>query len=244
MLRKPYAYLILFVGLLSAGSVNAQEYSFRHYVGAELKTNGFGLTYDQIRFSKNKRIHKTFSSGLSSLKHAKEIKIVNPNASNPTPFVFGKLNRVGLVHASPGLRYDVIPRHGANNLGLSFSLNVGPQLAVLKPVFLRINHNNQANDGVFVANERYNPEVHTDQTVIEGYSRSKYGWGQLDYQLGLQANPAVQVEWGKDQINSKAVVIGSRFDLFLNPLPIMANKAASQNFGAFYVQFKWGFIKL
>lgn len=240
MLCIALGFLLCIAGL----KVSAQEISKRHYTGLELKTNGFGIHYSQVWHNPKSNWHKVMSTGLSGLKHPKEIRIHNPNANNPTPYVFGKLNKVYLVHVSPGIRYEAIPRHKNNHLGLSFLVSAGPELAALKPIYLRINYNNQTNDGVFIANERYDPDVHTDQSMIEGYARSKFGWNELSYQLGLQVSPAVQIEWGKEQINSKSIVIGSRFDLFGKPLPIMANNQQSQTFGAFYIQFLWGFIKL
>jgi hypothetical protein len=245
MRSKAIPHIITAILLFTVTSVlHAQDYSVRHYAGIDIKTNGFGLQYGQARFTPNSDWHKIISTGISTLKHPKEIKIHNPRASNPTPYVFGKLNKVFLVHVTPGIRYDAIPRHKNNHLGLTFLMSIGPEIAALKPIYLRINYNNQTNDGVFIANERYNQEVHTDQSMIEGYSRSKFGWSELTYQLGVQVNPAVQVEWGKDQINSKTIVIGSRFDIFGKNLPIMANNQQSQAFGAFYIQFLWGFIKL
>jgi hypothetical protein len=241
----PYSFFILvllmFVGM---GGLQAQESSINHYLGFELKTNGFGLHYTNVTSINQSSWQRTISTGVSSLKHPKEIKIQNPKASNPTPYVFGKLHKVSLVHCSPGLIYDAIPRHKNNHLGLSFLFSAGPEVAILKPIYLRINKANQPNDAVFIMNEKYNPEVHTDQSLIEGYSRSKFGWTELAYQMGIYVNPAVRIEWGKDQINSKAIVVGSRFDLFMKDLPVLATKEQSRNFGAFYIQFLWGFTKL
>jgi hypothetical protein len=245
--NKALPHLLLFVLIIlfyNTPKLQAQDLNLNHYVGFELKTNGFGIHYSHVRQSNKSAWSKTLSTGLSSLKHPKEIKIQNPKAANPTPYVFGKLNRVGLVHLSPGLIYNAIPRHKNNQLGLSFLFSAGPEVAILKPVYLRISQRNQNKEVIFINNEKYNPEVHTDQSLIEGYSRSKFGWSDLDYQLGIYLNPAVKVEWGKDQIYSKSIVVGSRFDLFSKNLPILADNNEDSIFGAFYIQFLWGFIKL
>jgi|GEM_PF-6063047 len=244
MLRRHFTFIVLWMTLCLTSNVSAQDFPLQHYLSLDLKTNGFGMQYNQVHFRQNSNWHKSISTGVGSLKHPREIKISNPNAQNPRPYVFGKLNKTAIVHVSPGLRFDAIPRHKNNTLGLSFLINVGPEVAILKPVYLKINHNNQGNDGIFISNERYDPDVHTDQSKIEGYSRSKFGWNELSYQFGIHASPAVLLEWGKDQYNSKAIMVGSRFDLFFQDLPIMANKTDSQAFGAFYIQFMWGFIKL
>ena len=191
-----------------------------YYLGATLKNNGWGMNYEYQTQSK-KDIKTNWEVEFNTLRHSKEVNVVNPNARNPRTYVYGKLNKVGLIKVQRGVLKPVTDFRSNQHIHLSVGISGGLTLVALKPVYLDIYHPNSTNDG-FVIAERYNPAEHVDQFDILGNSKWKYGWNEMSFVWGLQAKPSMNIHWGGLTGTSKMLKIGIMGEYFPSGMPIMA----------------------
>jgi hypothetical protein len=217
-MRPVVIVLFLFCSFLTCGAQTSITKGY--YLGGTLKNNGWGLNYEyQTNFRSG--LKTNWEIEFNTLKHSKEVNVVNPNARNPRTYVYGKLNKVGLVKVQKGIIKQVTDFRSNQHTHLSLGLSGGLTLAALKPVYLDIYHPNATNDGLVVP-ERYNPNEHVDQFDILGNSKSKYGWNELSFKWGIQAKPSVNLHWGGLTGMSKMLKIGLMAEYFPSGMPIMA----------------------
>jgi hypothetical protein len=206
-----------------------------YYLGATLKNNGWGLNYEYQTFFKE-GLKTNWEFEFNTLKHDKEVNVVNPNARNPRTYVYGKLNKVGLIKVQKGIIKQVTDFRSNQHIHLSLGLSGGLTLAALKPVYLDIYHPNATNDGLVVP-ERYNPNEHVDQFDILGNSKSKYGWNELSFKWGIQAKPSVNLHWGGLTGMSKMIKIGLMAEYFPSGMPIMAKTENPKFYFSLFTSF-------
>lgn len=217
MKRTAFVIILFFIGSIGQAQTNITK---GYYFGGTIKNNGWGLNYEYQSYLKE-RIRTTWEFEYNTLKHSKEVNIVNPNARNPRTYVYGKLNKVGLLKVQKGMIKQVTDFRSNQHIHLSLGLAGGLTLVALKPVYLDIYHPNATNDGLIVP-ERYNPNEHVDQFDILGNSKSKYGWSELSFKWGIQAKPSVNLHWGGLTGTSKMLKIGLMAEYFPSGMPIMA----------------------
>lgn len=209
-----------------------------YYLGASMKNNGWGLNYEyQTNFRAG--IKTSWEVEFNTLKHSKEVNVVNPNARNPRTYVYGKLNKVGLIKIQKGLIKQVTDFNSNQHIHLSLGISGGLTIAALKPVYLDIYHSNSTNDGLVIA-ERYNPAEHVDQFDILGNSKSKYGWNELSFKWGMQVKPSVNLHWGGLTGTSKILKVGLMGEYFPSGLPIMAKTDNPKFYFSLFTSFLIG----
>ncbi len=111
-MKKAFPILFsIFLSLQLIGQENAiNQYTTIKYdnsiaVGIQLHTNGWGGNFQYLV---NKNVSNNFILNLDilSLKHPKEVKVLNPVLENAKPYVYGRKNHVLLIR--PGFGYQYI----------------------------------------------------------------------------------------------------------------------------------------
>lgn len=235
---KATKYLVVLLMLVVSGSAFGQ---FRgNYGGFMLRTTGYGAKYLHVSSIGNKKIKKLFSADLLIHKHPKEHRIYNPEIQNSGTYVYGKLNRVGLLHLNGGMSKTLVPRDEWSRIGMSYQLSGGPQIAGLKPVYLNIYYPGQNSEPGIVLPERYDPDRHVSQSNIVGYAEGRYGWNELQITYGMQLNTSLQLTWGNAGTGIKMLEIGAGLDYYPGGLTIMANTQNPKLYGTLFATLLWG----
>jgi len=235
------SFLLLFFSILG-NQVAAQElesYDVQSiYGGPVLRTNGLGATFGMRKSSK--QTTRVYQFDLVTHKHSRELKIVNQSIQNPRPYVFGKLYRTAIARANIGLEHPLIKRNDWNRLGMNANIMVGANLGMLRPVYLDIYYRRNNDVGDDIRSERYDPELHTYQEGIIGYSDKKRGWSDMEYRMGLNAQLAFDLQWTGDNGGYKALRIGGVLDYFPGGLPVMAFAENPSAPMTLFLAFIWG----
>ncbi len=172
---------------------------------------------------------------LVSMRHIKERRIRSASFSAPGSYFYGKLNATYFLRAGFGYRWDLSSKLYNNTVAAKFQVSAGPTLAFLKPVYLEIYYPTPDNQAGFLVSERYDPQKHTDQTVIFGNSSFFRGLGETRVRAGLNLKANVQFDWSdySDQIQS--VEMGAALDFYGREIPIMAFAQNKKVFTSLYI---------
>ncbi len=220
---------------------NAQTDKYRDngiYGGPILRTNGIGATFGVKQ--QGKSFTRFLQADLVTHKHSRELKIVNQSIQNPRPYVYGKLYRTAFLRFNTGLEYPLIERNDWNRLGLNATAMVGVDFGLQRPVYLDVYYRASNKNIEDIRSERYDPEIHTFQEGIIGYSDRKRGWNDMDYRVGVNAQVAFDLQWTGDNGGYKSLRIGGVVDYFPGGLPIMAFAENPRAPMTLFLGFLWG----
>jgi hypothetical protein len=226
--------------LISAVCTHAQNNKSNEarYASGVLRNNGWGVNYYWDKHYLRKH-HWSYEADLVTHKHPKEVKIVNTATRNPSPYVFGKLNRIGLLRLNAGRSFGVANPDEHGNIGLSLSVAGGPTVAFLKPVYLDVYYPSPNGDGVLIP-ERYNPTIHQSQNDIIGYSDYRYGLSEIMFKPGLSLKFSTNLSWGLYGNSLKLFRTGCTVDFFPAGLEVMAFTSNPRRYLTFFVSFGLG----
>jgi hypothetical protein len=219
--------------------VYPQETSFRG--GVTLRSNGYGLFAERVSQKKDKPWSTSIQVNALTHKHAKEVKIRNPKIPRSSGFVYGKLNRVGLVQGGYGLEYALVQKEMNRGVTMSLGSSGSIGLGVLRPVYLEFAYMNSAGTGINYVQEQYDPEKHSNRESIVGYAGETRSWSQLEYRLNLSLKTYVNVEWGNHGVAEKGLRFGVMQDFFPNGLEIMALTTNPTYYATGFVSVYWRF---
>ena len=211
--------LVYFLILISAFRSQCQTSERSFYGGGCIKSTGFGVAY-QSKFETQNKLGKQFDLDLTTYHHAQETKSFNTEANYPSPYVFGKLNKVALLRAGYAYSYTISKFTDAQRIGIDLIVGAGVSLAFLKPVYLNIIYPDAAGYDIVVS-EKYNPVKHHDKSKIAGYSDSRVGMNEMDYKGGLFARVGLGFVWGYFTNFPKRLEIGIHSEFFKHGLPVM-----------------------
>ncbi|MBP7510989.1 MAG: hypothetical protein KA981_03615 [Bacteroidia bacterium] len=235
---KRIAIAIFLLSGLHSQVISQTNLTKGFYLGGTLKNNGWGINCEYQTQIKS-GLRKNWEFEFNTLKHSKEVNIVNPNARNPRTYVYGKLNKVGLLKVQSGVVKHVTDFRSYNNIQLSVGVSGGLSLAALKPVYLDIYHPNASNDGLIIS-ERYNPQEHVNQFDILGNSKPKYGWGELSFKWGVQVKPSINLHWGGLTGASRILKVGVMGEYYPSGMPIMAKTDNPKLYFSIFLSFLIG----
>ena len=214
-----------------------QQYSY----GLMFQSKGWGVTFDYTQ--KMGKHHRVYDFDFVSLKHPKEVRIINGNYDSPPAYVFGKLNKAYALRAGYGTKNYVGIKSNKTNIQLFGQLIGGPVIGFIKPVYLQIikeRTNSAGQTETIVENERYNPEIHTNQAAIYGESSFGNGLGQMSFKAGVFAKAAFGFEWGTYADEVRTLTFGVTVDAFTGKLPIMSKVENNAIFSTFFISFAYG----
>ncbi|MFM9945283.1 MAG: hypothetical protein ACKVQB_08640 [Bacteroidia bacterium] len=213
--------LLLSILLVCMGfSSKSQTIERAFYGGLVYKTSGLGILY-QNKFDQQKKFGKQFDLELSTYRHSRETKTFNSDVNNPTPFVFGKVNKVALLKAQYSVSSKISQFSDAQRIGIDVICGAGVSVGFLKPVYINLIYPDPSGYETVVS-EKYNPSKHTDKTRIAGYSDSRVGLNEIDSKIGFSASAGIGFTWGYFTNFPKRLETGFYLEYFKNGLPVMA----------------------
>jgi len=196
-------------------------------MGAQFRT-GKNITYFKSRI---------FEAEFVSIKHPKQIRVINPYYFNARSYVYGKVNHVYVLRGGYGIKKLLNRKPYWGGIELRYLLMGGASLAIMKPVFLYFWDETYT----IINEERYDPEnpYHGSEYI---YGRAPYtsGLGDLKVSPGLMAKAGLNFEFGKYNSRIQALEAGAVAEFFPISIPIMAQNPPHNFFLTFYISFTLG----
>jgi hypothetical protein len=204
-------------------------------IGPQLKTNGFGLL-SSIDLG---TIHSTPTSldiGISTLKHVKEVKVRSLVLPNPYPYVYGKANRAFEINTSLSV-YHTLGHSKLHKPSIRIGASLGPSFAITRPVYVYV-IDYDANENSKQSLQRYNEQVHQDQSSIQGDAGWSYGFSELKAYAGIHLSLFTQIGQQRD-FSQRRICTGVNVDIYPSDLKLMiANN--NQVFTSLFISYQIG----
>lgn len=238
----------VFVAELQAQNIAITEpqllYRKSNQFGIGLNSFGLGGINYRYGWHKTGKSQAHIEADFLRVKHPKEIRRSSIITDNPIKYTFGRMNTVFFLRTGYGQTKAITERPYRNALGLNAVYSIGPNLALLKPVYLDVYYPNPSGFGGYLVSEKFDPEKHKDIFRIYGNSNFFTGIGETSLRLGAFAKAGLSVEWGQYSEEYKSVEAGITLDVFGSGLPMMAYLPEKNLFFGFYLYTNWGFKKL
>lgn len=244
-------YFLLLLCVFSLNGVNAQgeeDYTEikRQYAlsfGIVAHTNGLGITSRLTKFG-NIKSNTIYDLDIVSLKHPKEIKIVNQRYDDARPYVYGKMNSALNIKPAYGKQFILAEKREEIGVRVYANISIGPMLTALTPAFLEIiQFDSERNEITGSKIEKYDPDVHSEQYLIRGGAPFLYGIRDLNFTYGLHNKTSLLFDWSgrDDKINiMESLEVGIITDFYPDQLPILANYNNERFFTNLFVNITFG----
>jgi hypothetical protein len=249
--------IILFLSLsLFITTINAQDeinqyttvsYKNSFNGGFFLHTNGWGSS---LQYLLNSTVNKNLILNLdiTTLKHPKETKVINPNYDGAKSYVFGKINNIIGIRAGLGNQFIIADKETPKGWKVNANFVLGANFALLIPVYLEIKYDYRdpwdTNHIIqYRKTERYAPEINPQQSnqgnIYGGTSYFK-GLFESDMAIGAFGKLGFNFEWNDFESTYKFIEVGVLVDLFPEPLPIFTYIDNKTLFVNFYLNLSLG----
>lgn len=246
MIRK--LIYCLFILLMATTSALAQQpeqeevgfvYKSEAVGGLIIHTNGWGLSF---RYGRQKTYLNKTSYGLDlvNMRHPKEVKVFNPGYDDGKGYYYGKLNSVMVLRPSFGFRKVLFQKKRDQGVEVGFNAAIGPSLAFLKPVYLRIiipsSDPYQEPD---IVEEKYDPNIHHIDNIY-GRASGMKGLNETKIVPGGFVKFGLHFEYSPEEDGIKALEVGVIGDVYPKEIQIMANNQNNYYFLTLYVNLIFG----
>lgn len=209
-----------------------------------LHTSGYNLG---VSWGEMSTYYKTnfYYVGFGEIKHPKEyrqnFRFINPtNNQTSRSFVYGKQNNFFVLRAGKGFKRFYSEKAKEKGVAVSLSMEAGPTLGILKPVYLNVN--TVENRGQLTA-IKYTEETADDflnLPFIFGSAGFAKGIDEVRFVPGLHGRIAVNFEWGAYDEFIKAAEVGLMLDVFPRTIPIMVTETNRPFFLNLYITLQLG----
>lgn len=241
-LLKKYLFISLLTSTIlsfAQGEIKETEdifYKNEKSLGIMINTNGGGINY---RYGK--RIDATqrslYEVGFSFRTHPKETYIRNTNATNPTRFVYGKLNSFYNLKAGYGYQKEKYHKTDKGGISIKYYAFIGGILGILKPIYYKVH------------------DYRTDKEEIQLFNTSIHNageiYGKADFAQGIEESiflPGGYIKTGLsfDYSNNykvlRAIEFGAMLNVFPKRIPIMALETNNQINLSLFISIRFGEI--
>lgn len=204
--------------------------------GATIHVLGMGANF---RKGVNKTFFKSriFELEFVSMKHPKQVRLINPYYYNAKSFVYGKLNHVYILRAGYGFKKLLNRKPYWGGVELRVLYMGGLSIAIAKPVYLYFWDETIS----FIKEEKYNPDnPFHDEEYIYGRAPFTDGLGELKVYPGIFAKAGLNFEFGSLNSKIRALEAGGVVEFFPIAIPIMAFNPPSDLIFTFYINFSLG----
>jgi len=197
---------------------------------------GFGANF---RIGRNKTFFKSriFEIEVVSMKHPKQIRVINPYYYNSRSYVYGKLNHVYMLRGSFGYKKLLNRKPYWGGVELRLLYMGGVSIAFAKPVYLYFWDDTYS----FVKEEKYDPDnVYHGSEYIYGRAPFVSGLNEIKVYPGVLGKIGLNFEFGKQNAKIRALEGGVVIEYFPIAIPIMAYNPVQNFFPTFYLNFQIG----
>jgi hypothetical protein len=209
----------------------------KEYTGGIIAHNlGFGINF---RIGRNKTFFNSriIDIAIVSMKHPKQVRVINPYYYNSRSYVYGKLNHVYMLRGGYGYKKLLNRKPYWGGVELRLLYQGGISIAFAKPVYLYFWDESYA----FIKEEMYNPEnfYHSSEYI---YGRAPFvsGLDKIKIYPGIFVQAGLNFEFGKLNSKIRALEGGATLEYFPIPIPIMAFNPEQSLFATFYLNFQLG----
>lgn len=180
---------------------------------------------------------RIFEVEFVSMKHPKQIRVINPYYYNAKSYVYGKLNHVYILRAGYGFKKLLNRKPYWGGIELRVLYMGGISLAFAKPVYLYFWDETYS----YVKEEKYNPDnYYHNSEYIYGRAPFSDGLGELKVYPGIFAKAGLNFEFGALNSKIRALEAGGVVEYFPKAIPIMAFNPAQNLIVTFYLNFSLG----
>lgn len=210
------------------------EFSF----GLNIHTSGWGLDFRRGKHITGYK-KRVFEAELVSMKHAKEIRSVNPYFDNAKSFFYGKMNTLTVLRTGVGKQKVIYSKAEKGGVEVRLNYTAGLSLGFAKPVYLNILYPTQYDREYEVVVEKYDPEKHYIDNI---YGRAPFteGFSEIKVYPGGYAKLGFSFESGNYADDVKVIEVGAALDAFGKKIPIMAYAENNQFYFNFYINLLYG----
>lgn len=209
----------------------------KEYTGGIIAHNlGFGANF---RIGRNKTFFNSriFEVEVVSMKHPKQIRVINPYYYNARSYVYGKLNHVYMLRGGFGYKKLLNRKPYWGGIELRLLYMGGISIAFAKPVYLYF-WDDKYN---YIKEEKYDPDnaFHGSEFI---YGRAPFvsGLGQIKVYPGIFAKVGLNFEFGKQNTKIRSIEGGVVLEYFPMAIPIMAFNPAQNFFPTVFLNFQMG----
>jgi hypothetical protein len=206
-----------------------------------------GITIHNLGMGINfrKGVNKTFFNSrifeveIVSMKHPKQIRVINPYYYNAKSYVYGKLNHVYILRASFGFKKLLNRKPYWGGIELRAVYLGGISIAFAKPVYLYFW--DALTNTVDKQPKKYDPDnPFQNSDYIYGRAPFSYGLGEIRVYPGLYAKAGLNFEFGTLSSKMRALEAGAVIEYFPSAIPIMAFNPPENLLITFYLNFSLG----
>jgi hypothetical protein len=204
--------------------------------GATVHVLGMGVNF---RRGSNKSFFSSriFEIEVVSMKHPKQIRVINPYYYNAKSYVYGKMNHVYILRAGYGFKKLLNRKPYWGGIELRALYMGGVSLAFAKPVYLVFWDPTYT----YRFEAKYNPDnyFHNAEYI---FGRAPYTNGIWETRIypGVYAKAGLNFEFGTLNSKIKALEAGGVFEYFPIAIPIMAYNPTQNFFLTLYLNFSLG----
>lgn len=208
--------------------------------GVMLHTHGWGIN---LRRSKNKtyKRKRVIELDITSMKHAKELKISNLYNDSYEPFVYGRTYQLLVSRLGYG-RQNVMFQRFDQGIEIRYLYIFGFASGWAKPVYLEISESGGP-PGQYerVSTERYDPN-NPDHSIdhILGSSTFFKGLGELKVHPGIYGKLGISFDYAKKERSINTIEAGVIVDAYLKVVEQMAFAKNNQVFVNLYISLNFG----
>lgn len=199
--------------------------------GATIHNRGFGAILRYAVIPSN-FMKIQFEAEIVKMKHAKEIKVVNPYYNNSKSYVYGKENVFYPFRTGVGSQFLIFDRAPKDGVEISATFMGGASWGLLKPVYLEVlKDSNNPFEPVLVS-EKFNKNLHDERNIL-GYSGFIKGLNEMSMIPGIYVKSGLNFDWASKDERIMGVETGVVVDYFFKEVPIMAEFQNIKNQRAF-----------
>jgi hypothetical protein len=206
--------------------------------GLVAHTAGLGVNFRRGKHVTGMR-KRVFELEFVNMRHAKEIKTVNPYFENSKGFYYGKLHTFHVLRGGLGYQNVIYSKADGRGVEIRYVTFLGASLGLAKPVYLEILHGTVIPFEFNLTTERYDPEKHFVDNI---YGRAPYfrGVDEMKVFPGGYAKLGLSFEYAPYEEDVKAIETGISIDVYPKVVPIMAHDRNNQAFVQLYINLLYG----
>ena len=241
-MKRIFLFLMLLciaitVRVQAQGITREDHHAPSHFfaTAADLHINGFAIHF---KWGKGDASNLRFYAiDFGKMRHQKEFRYTaNPPYNG---FVFGRTNIAMPLNFGFGKMKALGIRNGKNDVGLSYTLQAGISLALLKPVYLYIDRKPGTPESN-VELIRYSKESSIEYNNIIGGASFFTGLNQLSLIPGVFTRASLVFNWGRYSGDFHAVETGAMLTAYNKALPLMAITKNNMVYPSVYIAFNLG----
>jgi hypothetical protein len=193
-----------------------------HVYHLGFQTNGWGIGTDWFLKGKDAYTFWKLGADVQFYRHEKEVKSFSQDPQ-ARAYYYGKQNSFFLFRPGIGMNHEFAEKLRKSGVQISYFWTVGPDIGLVKPVYLQILTPSNIPGRYNVTAEKFDPNEHYIDNIY-GRAPNLMGLNETKIQLGLFFKGGFRFEYSSHDTNMKGMEIGLSADLFPKRIEIMSQE--------------------